>query len=110
MGIFKKINDKNNGTNNLRKDDEGHNEKNLTVEEIQYKRRGLIEDIMEYYTAEGIIDSNHPEGLDEEYKKLIEEIIAKRDEAEKELAKLNRLLNEKLNSKLSFWERIKNGF
>jgi len=110
LGIFKRTNNKINETNNLRKDAEGHNEKNLTVEGIQYKRRGLIEDIKECDIGEGIIYSNHPEGLNEEYKKLMEEIRAEREKAEIELAKFTRLLNKKLNSKLSFWERIKNGF
>ena len=126
MRIFKKINDKNNVTNNLRKDDEGHNEKDLTVEELQDRinklhdrKKELDERVIGSWIIERIVEDNHPNGLDEESKKFMEEVVEKRKDAFGKLLGLEYLLDkerkllEKKRKKLNkepWWNIIKNFF
>ena len=122
MRIFKKTN---NNETYLRKDDEGY-KKNLTVEEIQDeinklqdKKKELDELVTESWIIERIVWDNHPNGLDEERKKFMEEVVEKRKEAFGKLLGLEYLLDkerkllEKKRKKLNkepWWNIIKNSF
>jgi len=122
LRIFKKTN---NNETYLRKDDEGY-KKNLTVEEIQDeinklqdKKKELDELVTESWIIERIVWDNHPNGLDEERKKFMEEVVEKRKEAFGKLLGLEYLLDkerkllEKKRKKLNkepWWNIIKNSF